>query len=63
MGRKLNPNIHIICGKCGCATMLSYHLTHDIDDDTNTPKTEVVVVCDNCGTITYLSEIMEENNN
>jgi len=56
----LNPNIHIICGKCGCNHMFSFEIKKEINDNTNKEVMVVYVSCDNCGTLTSLDELMEE---
>jgi uncharacterized Zn finger protein len=58
--QKLNPDLHMICGKCGNKNELSYSIVKEIDDETGEDKQEVSIFCDNCGTLTYLSEIIEE---
>lgn len=77
MERKLNPDIHIICGKCGCATMFKYYLNMDnldeeeFEDMQNKKQiyynnegdahiVNVVISCNNCGTLTYLEDLIEE---
>jgi hypothetical protein len=60
MERKINPDIHIICGKCGCATMFEFKLTLDgtCVDDIIYPA--VFLTCNNCGTLTGLDGIVED---
>lgn len=51
-------NIHIICGTCGCATMLRWsYMVDEFDIKNNTP----VINCGNCGTNHYLCEFMEKD--
>lgn len=57
---KTNPDVHIICGKCGCHTMFSYNISKDIDDETDKPILVVYLYCENCGTLTGLDELMKE---
>jgi len=56
----LNPQIHIICGRCGCNNELDYYLTIEVNDDTYEKETKVVINCSNCGTQTYLDELIKE---
>ena len=60
MSRKINPDIHIICGKCGCATMMNYNLSTEITEDGVNEYTVVYLTCNNCHTITSLNELMPE---
>jgi hypothetical protein len=50
---KTNPNIHIICGKCGCATMMTYSIK--IEED----KPQVYLICENCETLTNINEVLK----
>ena len=50
---KTNPDIHIICGKCGCATMMTYSIK--IEEDP-----QVYIICDNCNTITNINEVLNK---
>ena len=58
----LNPNIHIICGKCGCNHMFKYkvNIEGNYNDDTSECSPSVNIICYNCGTLTGLEEIIEE---
>jgi len=56
----LNPSIHIICGMCGCNNEFEYHLTTDVNDATNEMETNVVLICGNCSTLTYLNDLIKE---
>lgn len=60
--RKTNPDVHIICGKCGCATMFKYSIKEDCDDNSNNNEKQLYVslCCENCSTLTHLDEIIEE---
>ena len=58
--KTLNPNVHIICGKCGCNHMFKYHISDDVDDDTDEPIQTVYLYCENCSTLTGLDELMEK---
>jgi len=57
----LNPNLHIICGKCGCNHMFTYKVKPDVDDDTGEKILNVVIYCNNCHTVTDLDEIIKED--
>lgn len=59
MQRKINPSVHIICGKCGCATMFEFKLVLD-GNDNGKIYPSVFLLCDNCSTITGLDEIIED---
>lgn len=63
MERKLNPDIHIICGKCGCATMFEFKLTLDGCDDGEKIYPAIHIVCNNCSTLTGLEEIIKDKTN
>lgn len=59
----VNKKLHIICGMCGCDSMLSYSISEayeETDDDNDEYKTvqDVCIHCDNCGTITVLDEVI-----
>jgi len=60
MGRKIDPDLHMICGKCGCATMLSFELVLDGCDDGDNIFPAIYISCGNCGTLTGLDEIIED---
>ena len=55
-----NPRIHAICGICGSNKMFEYHISEEIDDDTEETYNEVYISCKNCGSLTGLSELMPE---
>ena len=58
------PNIHIICGKCGCATEFAFKLFFNAKEfakDENKLQPAVYLTCDNCSTLTDLSEIAQDN--
>lgn len=63
MQRKTNPDIHIICGKCGCATMFEFRLSLDGNDDGDKIYPSVFMICNNCATMTGLDEISEDKTN
>lgn len=58
--RKTNPDVHLICGKCGCATMMHYDIELEIDDDGKYIPI-VYLHCKNCGTLTGLDEVIKDN--
>ena len=60
MEKKTNPDLHMICGKCGCSTMLSFRLNLDGCDVGESIYPAVFISCDNCGTLTSLDEIIED---
>lgn len=60
MKRKMNPDLHMICGKCGCTTMLSFELELDGYNDGDKIFPVVYISCGNCGTLTGLDEIIED---
>ena len=57
---KNNPNLHIICGKCGCRTMLSFEFCLDGTDNGEYVYPAVYIHCDNCGTLTSLDEEIKD---
>ncbi len=59
MERKTNPDIHIICGKCGCATMFEFEFSLDGNDNGKIYPC-IFINCNNCGTSTGLDEIIED---
>lgn len=59
MGRKTNPDIHIICGKCGCATMFEFELS-PYGNDNGVIYPAIFISCNNCGTLTGLDEIIQD---
>lgn len=56
-----NPRIHIICGICGCNKELSWQF---IEGDYSCPEdiqpNDVHIVCNNCGSLTGLLDVMVE---
>lgn len=60
MKQKTNPDIHIICGKCGCATMFTFKFQLDGNDNGKVVYPAVFISCQNCGTLTGLDEIIED---
>ncbi len=55
-----NPRVHIICGMCGCSTMMKYYVRKDINDNTNKVEHKVYIVCENCSTLSGLDEIIRK---
>ena len=55
-----NPRIHVICGICGSNKMFEYHISEQINDDTEETYNEVYISCKNCNSLTGLSELMPE---
>ncbi len=55
-----NPRIHIICGICGCNKMFKFYIREDINDTTDEPENMVMIVCENCSSLTGLDELMEK---
>ena len=55
----LNPNLHIICGKCGCNNMITYLVREELDDVIDKMKSQVYLYCGNCKTVTDLDEVIE----
>ena len=51
--------LHIICGKCGDNEMLSYSAFEDYDDENEKTFLNASISCGNCGTLTYLDEVIE----
>lgn len=60
---KLNPNLHIICGKCGNKNMLEFKLKLDGIDTGDTIHPAVFVTCNNCSTLTSLDEEIKDATN
>ena len=58
----LNPNLHIICGKCGCNHMITYKVKEDLNDDTGEKIQIVYLYCGNCSTVTDLDEVIKREN-
>lgn len=61
--RKTNPDVHIICGKCGCATMMKYKVSNQVYIATNETEINVFLICENCSTLTGLDDLLEKDNN
>lgn len=54
----LNPNIHIICGKCGCNHQFTYKINKEMQDEEPFDDIDVVYIyCKNCGISTSLDEL------
>ena len=58
--RKLNPDVHLICGKCGCNTMFSFEFNKEGCDDDKGIYPAIYLSCGNCGTLTGLDEVVED---
>jgi hypothetical protein len=58
--KKTNPDIHMICGKCGCATMLSFRFSMEGNDNGEYIYPSISIHCDNCSTLTGLDEIIQD---
>lgn len=55
----VNAKLHIICGNCGCNTMLSFEIDpkgHDVSDDKEKYEPAVFIYCRNCTTIHDLQD-------
>lgn len=63
MQRKTNPDIHLICGKCGCGTMFEFKFSKEGSDDGTRLFPAIFMICNNCSTLTNLNEVAEDNNN
>lgn len=59
---KTNPRIHIICGMCGNKNEMKFKIVEDIETETETNKKclRIHLICDNCSSLTDLSEIIKE---
>ena len=60
-----NPRIHMICGICGDNKSLTFRVSEEEqynDDDQLYTKQEVYISCRNCGSLTGLDEVIEEQN-
>lgn len=55
--------IHIICGMCGCETILSFQVRKEINDDTGEYINVVYIHCENCSTLTGLDETIKQEEN
>ena len=55
-----NPPIHIICGLCGCNRLFEYEICSELNDETDVMEDKVIITCRNCGTLTYLDELIKE---
>lgn len=60
MQRKTDPDIHIICGKCGCATMFEFKLSLEGSDNGKYIYPAIFLTCNNCSTLTGLDEIVKD---
>ena len=56
MTKRLNPDLHIICGKCGCNNMLEFKLCLDGNDKDECVYPAVFITCGNCGTLSSLDD-------
>lgn len=54
------PKVHIICGMCGSNTLLKYRIGIRLNDDTNKEVQTVCIICENCGSLTDLDEVLQE---
>ena len=57
-----NPRVHIICGMCGCNSMMKFRIKKETNDDTNQKEDKVYIICDNCGCLTGLDELIKNDN-
>lgn len=61
MEQKLNPELHIICGKCGNKNFLSFEIDpkgNCAEDGSEYPA--VFISCGNCGTLSGLDEFIKD---
>ncbi len=59
-----NAKLHMICGNCGQNDMFDYHISNEINDDTDEEYQVVYIGCNNCGTLHILDDNAElENQN
>lgn len=63
MEKRLNPDVHIICGKCGRSTMLEFNIVKELDDGGIEYVDVVYLFCNNCSTVTDLSELIDKKQN
>lgn len=61
-----NPRVHIICGVCGKKDMMKFKIEDvevekSYDDSSLIEKTVCILTCENCSTLTYLNELLEES--
>lgn len=59
MQDKINPDIHIICGKCG-QTDFTFKFEKDGNDDGEKVYPAIFLTCENCFTVTGLDEIVDD---
>jgi hypothetical protein len=53
--------VHIICGFCGNNEMFKYSVSIEQDDDTEEDYFNVILICENCSSLTGLDELMDED--
>jgi len=56
----MSKKLHIICGMCGCADELDFHIDLEGNDVDGKLVPAVYISCDNCCTLTTLDEHMPE---
>ena len=62
MSKWINPPLHIICGKCGNKNELTFNIDPKGNEDKNGNEYPAVFIsCGNCGTLTGLDEVINEN--
>jgi len=56
-----NPKLHIICGACGCNTMLSFKIKDNGNcDNEGNEYPAVYIYCENCSFVVSLDEVIPE---
>ena len=55
-----DPRVHLICGICGNNKMMKFRIRKELNDDTAKFENKVSLSCKNCGSLTGLEEIAEE---
>lgn len=57
----INTPVHIICGRCGCSTLMKYKTSYEfIEDNVEEDNIHIYFICENCGTLTGIDEVLDE---
>lgn len=51
-----NARLHVICGNCGANDMFEYHISTEINDETEEEYQVVYLSCGNCHTLHDLED-------
>lgn len=54
-----HARLHMICGNCGSNDQFEYHISNEINDETEEEVQVVYIACNNCNTLHVLDDNAE----